>query len=50
MSCVDDESPLPTGGKVPNGITLEAMVELEQGKGKRFDNIEALLAELSEDD
>jgi DNA-damage-inducible protein J len=35
---------------IPNAETIEAMAELEQGKGKRFDSIKSLMADLNADD
>jgi DNA-damage-inducible protein J len=41
---------LPFEIKVPNETTRKAMDELESRKGKRFANIDALMADLHEDD
>ena len=36
--------------KVPNSKTRKAISELEGGKGKQFDSVEALMADLHADD
>ena len=43
---VADEKRLPFAVQVPNTTTVEAMKELEEGKGRRFDNVEALFRDL----
>lgn len=50
MVRIADEHALPFTVKVPNTTTLKAMAELKAGKGKRFDSIETLLADLHADD
>jgi DNA-damage-inducible protein J len=50
MCRVADERRLPFEVRVPNATTREAMAELEAGKGKRFRSVEALMADLHEDD
>lgn len=50
MLRVADEHRLPFEVKVPNATTREAIAELEAGKGKRFHSVEALMANLHEDD
>jgi DNA-damage-inducible protein J len=50
MLRVVDERRLPFDVKAPNATTREAIAELEAGKGKRFANTAALLADLNEDD
>jgi DNA-damage-inducible protein J len=50
MLRVADERRLPFEVKVPNATTRKAMAELEAGKGKRFASVEALMADLHEDD
>lgn len=35
---------------IPNAETMQAMLELEQGSGLRFDNITSLMADLNADD
>ena len=43
---VADEKRLPFAVQVPNATTLEAMKELEAGKGKRFSDIEELFEDI----
>ncbi len=43
---IADEQRLPFEVKVPNATTRRAMVELEQGKGRRFESADALLEDL----
>ena len=43
---VADEKRLPFAVQAPNTTTVEAMKELEEGKGRRFDNVEALFRDL----
>ena len=50
MLRIADERRLPFEVKVPNATTRKAMAELEAGKGKRFANVEALMADLHADD
>ncbi|ECD7240618.1 type II toxin-antitoxin system RelB/DinJ family antitoxin [Salmonella enterica] len=50
MLRIADEKRLPFDVKVPNATTKKAMVELEEGRGKKFDNVEALMADLHEED
>ena len=50
MVRVADEQALPFDLHVPNEETIAAMKELEAGKGRRFGSIEALMADLNEDD
>ena len=50
MLRVVDERRLPFEVKAPNATTRKAIAELEAGKGKRFRNTAALLADLNEDD
>jgi DNA-damage-inducible protein J len=50
MLRVADEHRLPFEVKVPNAATRKAIAELESGKGKRFAGVDALMAELHEDD
>ena len=49
MLRVVDERRLPFEVKAPNATTRKAIAELEAGKGKRFRNTAALLADLNED-
>jgi DNA-damage-inducible protein J len=50
MLRVADERRLPFDIKVPNKTTLNAMAELEAGKGKKFTSVDSLMADLHEDD
>jgi DNA-damage-inducible protein J len=50
MLRVADERRLPFEVKVPNATTRKAMAELENGKGKRFKSVKALMADLHADD
>jgi len=50
MLRVADERRLPFEVKVPNTATRKAIVELEAGKGKRFDSVDGLMADLNADD
>ncbi len=43
---IAEEKRLPFEVKAPNAKTLEAMEELNQGKGKRFNDAEALFKDL----
>lgn len=46
---VADEQCLPFDVKVPNSRTRKAMAELESGKGKKFNTVDDLMANLNED-
>ena len=50
MLRIADERRLPFEVKVPNATTRKAIAELETGKGKRFDSVEAFMADLHADD
>ena len=50
MLRVADERRLPFAVKAPNATTRKAIKELEAGKGKKFRNIDALMADLNADD
>jgi DNA-damage-inducible protein J len=50
MLRVADERRLPFEVKVPNAKSRRAMAELEAGKGKSFESVEALMADLRADD
>ena len=50
MLRIADERRLPFDVKVPNATTRKAIAELESGKGKRFDSVDALMADLNADD
>jgi DNA-damage-inducible protein J len=41
---------LPFEVKAPNSKTRKAIADLENGKGKKFDSVEALMADLHADD
>ena len=43
---VADEKRLPFAVQVPNATTLEAMKELEEGKGRRFANADELFEDI----
>lgn len=47
---VADEQRLPFAIKVPNAKTRKAMAELEAGKGKRFNSVKDLMADLNAPD
>ena len=49
MLRIADERRLPFEVKVPNARTRKAIAELEAGKGKRSNSVEALLADLNAD-
>ena len=50
MLRVADDRRLPFEIKAPNAVTRQAIAELEAGKGKRFDSVDALMADLNADD
>jgi len=50
MFRIVDERRLPFEVKAPNATTRKAIGELETGKGKRFANVDALMADLNADD
>lgn len=43
---IAEEKRMPFAVKVPNSTTVEAMKELEEGRGKRFRNSRELLRDL----
>lgn len=43
---IAEEKRLPFAVKVPNSTTVEAMKELEEGKGKRFSSADELFRDL----
>lgn len=49
MMRIADEQRLPLELKVPNATTRAAIAELETGKGKRFDSVQALMDDLESD-
>ncbi len=46
MVRIADEQRLPFAVQVPNPATIEAMAELDEGKGRRFESMEDLLRDL----
>jgi len=50
MLRVADERRLPFEVKVPNATTRKGIAELEAGKGKSFDSLNALIADLNAND
>ncbi len=46
LLCVADEKRLPFAVQVPNSKTVEAMKELEEGRGRRFNSAEELSRDL----
>jgi DNA-damage-inducible protein J len=46
MMRIADERKLPFEVKVPNAKSVQAMEQLEEGKGKRFDSADALFKDL----
>jgi DNA-damage-inducible protein J len=46
MVRIADEQRLPFAVEVPNTTTRKAMEELEQGKGKRFKDLDSLFKDL----
>jgi DNA-damage-inducible protein J len=49
MLHIADEHRLPFKIKTPNSTTRKAIAELEAGKGKKYSNIEDLMADLNAD-
>lgn len=50
MLRIADEQRLPFDLKVPNAGSRKARAELEAGKGRKFKNVKALMADLNADD
>jgi len=50
MLRIADEHRLPFDIRVPNATTQKAIAELETGKGRRFVNVDDLMADLNADD
>lgn len=50
MLRIADEKRMPFEVRVPNKTTINAIHELETGKGKRSKTVKALMDELDEDD
>ncbi len=46
MMRIADERKLPFEVKVPNAKSVQAMEQLDEGKGKRFDSADALFKDL----
>ncbi len=44
------EQALPFDALIPNAETIAAMKEAREGKAKRFDSVEALMADLNSED
>lgn len=47
---IAEEQRIPFDVKVPNAATRQSIAELEAGKGKRFESVEALMADLNAKD
>jgi DNA-damage-inducible protein J len=50
MLRIADERRMPFEVKAPNAITIQAIAELEAGKGERFASVDELMADLHADD
>jgi len=50
MLRIAEERRLPFDVKVPNATTRKAIAELEAGQGKKFANVDDLMADLHADD
>ena len=50
MQRIADEHRLPFEIRTPNKKTIAAMASFETGKGKSFDSVDALMADLNADD
>lgn len=50
MLRVAEERKLPFEVKVPNAVTVQAINELEAGKGNQFDSVSDFMADLNADD
>lgn len=50
MQSIADEGRLPFEANQPNTATKHAMAQLEAGKGRRFDSVDALLVDLRTSD
>lgn len=50
MLRIADEKRMPFEVRVPNKATRDAIRELEEGKGKKFSRIDALMDDLNADD
>ena len=47
---VASDKALPFDVRIPNAETQAAMRDIQQGKVKRFDSVEALMADLNDDE
>ena len=47
---VVSDKALPFDVRIPNAETQAAMRDIQEGKGKRFDSVEALMADLNDDE
>ena len=50
MLRIADEKRMPFEVRVPNKATRDAIRELEEGKGKKFSDIDSLMDDLNADD
>ena len=50
MLRVAEERKLPFEVRVPNAATVQAITELEKGKGTQFDSVSDLMADLNAND
>lgn len=50
MQYIAEEQRLPLALKAPNATTQQAIAELDTGKGKKFSNVDDLMADLTTDD
>jgi len=50
LTKIAHDKALPFEPLIPNETTIQAMRDSRAGKGKRFDSIEALMADLHSDD
>ncbi|HAT8252100.1 TPA: type II toxin-antitoxin system RelB/DinJ family antitoxin [Legionella pneumophila] len=50
MMRIADEKRMPFEVRVPNKATRDAISELEEGKGKKFSDIDSLMDDLNADD
>jgi len=50
MLRIADEKRMPFEVRVPNKATRDAISELEEGKGKKFSDIDSLMDDLDADD
>ncbi len=50
MLRIAEERRMPFEVRAPNAITRAAMEELEQGKGRRFESVDAFVKSLADED